>query len=354
MVLATPSSHRGDNKEKITVTQLVFDKMLREASYESWFTKNLRCSRLSFLEIARFLRERGVVFANAAVKQHSYEKKVAAALFFLASVSGYREAGGALGMSKSYVIDIVDEVVRVLCEAADAVICFPHNKCGWVSVERHFAARCGYPGVVGAVDGSLVAIQRPEDFDGFYCRKGYPALNVQAIVTANCRFMSVEIRPGSWSDKKSWKYSYIGQHSYDVIPAGTHFIGDAGHALLPNLIVPYAEREEGGSLTQQQHHFNTLHSSTRMAVERTFGLWKGRLRALQKVLDEKTVDKTVRVVTATVVLHNLMIDLRDSTRIKRYKEPSFEEPDDSVQLGSALARQIGKQKREDITNLICH
>ncbi|KAE8967252.1 hypothetical protein PR003_g26234 [Phytophthora rubi] len=73
MVLATPSSHRGDNKEKITVTQLVFDKMLREASYESWFTKNLRCSRLSFLEIARFLRERGVVFANAAVKQHSYE-----------------------------------------------------------------------------------------------------------------------------------------------------------------------------------------------------------------------------------------------------------------------------------------
>ncbi|KAE9071215.1 hypothetical protein PF010_g25959 [Phytophthora fragariae] len=198
MVLATPSSHRGDNKEKITVTQLVFDKMLREASYESWFTKNLRCSRLSFLEIARFLRERGVVFANAAVKQHSYEKKVAAALFFLASVSGYREAGGALGMSKSYVIDIVDEVVRVLCEAADAVICFPHNKCG---------------------------------------------------------FMSVEIRPGSWSDKKSWKYSYIGQHSYDVIPAGTHFIGDAGHALLPNLIVPYAEREEGGSLTQQQHHY---------------------------------------------------------------------------------------------------
>ncbi|KAE9293343.1 hypothetical protein PR003_g24527 [Phytophthora rubi] len=238
-----------EEKQKYALTGLQFDSVLVDPICEGWFKKHLRCSRCSFLEICRFLHDRGIAFAHAAIKKHSYEKKVAAALYFLASVGGYAEVADAMKMTRSYVIDIVDEVVRVLNEAADSVICFSHDQRGWDRVESQFAVRWGYPGVVDAVDGSLLAIQRPKEFDGFYCRKGYPALNMQAIVSADRKCMSIEIRTGSWSDKKVWKYSYVGKHTHGIIPAGAHFIGDAGYALLPSLIVTYAEREEGGSLT---------------------------------------------------------------------------------------------------------
>nr|KAE8919287.1 hypothetical protein PF009_g30404 [Phytophthora fragariae] len=353
-VALAASSRSEEEKQKYILTNLSFDNALYDHRSEGWFTKHLRCSRSSFREICGFLRARGVRFAQATIKKHSYEKKCAAALYFFASVAGYSEVADAVGMAKSYVIDIVDEVVRVLYDTADDVICFPSNQHGWDAVESDFARRCGYPGVVGAADGSLLAIQRPKEFDGFYCRKCYPALNMQAIVAANRRFMSIELRPGSWSDKKCWKFSYVGQHVHSIIPAGSHFIGDAGYALLPSLIVPYAERGEGGSLTAKQHRFNTLHSSTRMSVECTFGLWKGRFRYLQKVLDEKSVEKTVRLVTATVVLHNVMVDLQDNTKIKLYKELQSIEVDDTIEVGSALARKIGLQKRNDIADIICH
>jgi hypothetical protein len=149
-------------------------------------------------------------------------------------------------MSQGYLMEIVTEVVRVLIKVSSRIIAFPSTMKEWRRVERGFASRHNYPAVVGAIDGSLLHIQRPRDFEGFYCRKGYPALNLQAIVTSDKRFLSTELRPGSWSDRKAWKYSAIGRHVHDVIPPGTHFIGDAGYALSPALMVPYMEREEGG------------------------------------------------------------------------------------------------------------
>ncbi|KAF4032365.1 DDE superfamily endonuclease [Phytophthora infestans] len=280
----------------------------------------LRCSKASFLAIAEQLRLRDVLFAGCVAKQHSYEKKSAAALYSFASPSGYREVAAAMGMNKSYVMDIVDEVCRVLYLSTCDAVSFPRDHQGWKDLQAGFAARRGYPGVVGAVDGSLLAIDRPEDYDGFYCRKGYPALSIQAIVTATSIFMSVEIRPGSWSDSKSWKHSIIGRRAASIIPVGTHFIGESGYALLPHLMVLYAEREEGGRLNALQRRYNFLHSSTRMAVECTFGLWKGRFRVLQTVMDEKTIVMTKRVAMATIVFHNWMLALRDTTRITPYVE----------------------------------
>ncbi|EEY57778.1 uncharacterized protein PITG_00354 [Phytophthora infestans T30-4] len=193
--------------------------MLLSWSYDSWFVTNLRCSKKTFL------------------REHSHNKKVAAALYFMGSTGGYREVG----------------VVRALRAAAPQIVAFPRDQGGWDAIKSEFAARHGYPGC-------------------------YPALNVQAIVTSDNVFLSAEVRSGSWSDRKCWQYSKIGRTLYSTIPPGTHFIGDAGYALLPGLIVPYSDREEGGELSPRQRQFNVLHSSTRMAVESTFGIWKGRFR----------------------------------------------------------------------------
>ncbi|KAE9061277.1 hypothetical protein PF010_g29876 [Phytophthora fragariae] len=133
-VALAASSRSEEEKQKYILTNLSFDNALYDHRSEGWFTKHLRCSRSSFREICGFLRARGVRFAQATIKKHSYEKKCAAALYFFASVAGYSEVADAVGMAKSYVIDIVDEVVRVLYDAADDVICFPSNQHGWDAV----------------------------------------------------------------------------------------------------------------------------------------------------------------------------------------------------------------------------
>ncbi|KAF4144508.1 DDE superfamily endonuclease [Phytophthora infestans] len=337
--LATCSREGSEHQQRRTVTVLHFEAMLEDAACEEWFSTNLRCSRASFLAIAEQLRLRGVLFAGCVAKQHSYEKKVATALYFFASPGGYREVSAAMGMNKSYVMDIVDEVCRVLYLSACDAVSFPRYHQGWEDLQAGFAARRGYPGVVGAVDGSLLAIDRPEDYD----------------VTATSMFMSVEIRPGSWSDSKSWKHSIIGRRATSIIPAGTHFIGDSGYALLPHLMVSYAEHEEGGELNALQRRYNFLHSSTRMAVECTFGLWNERFRVLQTVMDEKTIMKTKRVVMATIVLHNWMLVLRDTTRITPYVESTEYEASeiDDHSASATMLRKIGKQKRDGIARIIC-
>ncbi|KAG6941610.1 hypothetical protein JG688_00018579 [Phytophthora aleatoria] len=83
---------------------------------------------------------------------------------------------------------------------------------------------------------------------------------------------------GSRADSKCWKNSVIGREWYSVIPHGTHFIGDAGYALLPGPLVPYCEREERGVLSSQEKQYIFLHSSTRMVVESRVAKWKGRFR----------------------------------------------------------------------------
>ncbi|KAE9021496.1 hypothetical protein PF005_g1218 [Phytophthora fragariae] len=328
--------------------------MLQSSAYSSWFETNLRCTRSTFFRIASFLQEHGVAFAQTKVKKHSYEKKVAAVLYFLGSVGGYREVGAAMSMARSYVMEITTEVVRVLNAVAPAVISFPRSRDGWTAVEDGFASPHGYPGVADAIDGSLIAIERPEDYDGFYCRKCYPALNVQAIVSPDRTFKSVEVRSGSWSDRKCWKYSRIGRPEHSVIPAGMHFISDAGYAQLHDLIVPYCEREEGGELTPQQKQFNFRHSSTRVVVESTFGLWKGRFRMLQGVLNQETPRTAAKFVVATMVLHNVMIFFQDSSKIRLYMAQDDEEEAAEDEIIPRHLRQFGKAKRNAIATLICH
>jgi len=44
------------------------------------------------------------------------------------------------------------------------------------------------PNVVGAIDGTLIPIIRPAESEEVYvCRKGFHAINVQAVVDANMR-----------------------------------------------------------------------------------------------------------------------------------------------------------------------
>jgi hypothetical protein len=55
----------------------------------------------------------------------------------------------------------------------------PQTSQEWAEVATAFESQCGVPNVVGAIDGSLIRIKRFQDHEGWYCRKGFPAFNIQ-------------------------------------------------------------------------------------------------------------------------------------------------------------------------------
>ncbi|WAR10387.1 HARB1-like protein, partial [Mya arenaria] len=147
-----------------------------------------------------------------------------------------------------------------------------------------FYTLCGIPRVLGAVDGTLVPIIAPHDNEEVYvCRKGYHALNIQAVVNSNMRFV----------------FRHLELNDVGML------LGDSGYPLRHYLMTPVL-RPQG----IQQTAYNVAHARGRVVVERAFGLLKSRFRCLHKTGGclMFSPDKCAQIVTACIHLHNLCLD----------------------------------------------
>ena len=120
----------------------------------------------------------------------------------------------------------------ILIALEPAVIRLPKSENEWNCISAEFEKNCGFPDIAGAIDGSIFEIERPYEYDGWICRKGFSAINMQATVDSEARFMEFSLRPGSCSDKNLWKMSSLGSRVRSILPTHLHFIGDAGLPLL--------------------------------------------------------------------------------------------------------------------------
>ncbi|KAM7311986.1 uncharacterized protein ISCGN_008891 [Ixodes scapularis] len=107
-----------------------------------------------------------------------------------------------------------------------AIVQFLGIRCGWIDflqttrerddVERGFQRLGRIPGVIGCVDGTMIAVVGPSENDptvtkaAYWCRKQYYALNVMVVCDADCSVMSIDPRnPGSVHDSFAWRYSWL-------------------------------------------------------------------------------------------------------------------------------------------------
>ncbi|XP_025153578.1 protein ALP1-like [Harpegnathos saltator] len=98
-------------------------------------------------------------------------------------------------------------------------------------------------------------------------------------------------------------YQYI-QSPQIYFPNNSHIIGDSAYSIHPHIMVPF---KDNGQLTDRQKNFKFCLSSARMAIERTFGLWKGRWRSILDCLSMVTLEKIPENLIVTCVLHNICI-----------------------------------------------
>jgi hypothetical protein len=202
--------------------------------------------------------------------------------------------------------------MNVVYLSKNDTITFPTTTEQWDMIRTGFESKSGIPNAVGAIDGSLIEIERPNEYDGWYNRKGYPSFNLLAIVDDQRRFMYVSIKPGSNPDKTVFNTSFR-KIATDVLPANCYLLADAGYELMTYMMTPYPILP---GMARDEATYNYLHSRARMTVEMAFGLLKMKFSILKTALNLKTKAAMGKMIVVTMILHNWLIDLKEVEEIE--------------------------------------
>ena len=208
---------------------------------------------------------------------------------------------------------------------------------------REFENLHGIPYVVGAVDGSHIPIVAPRFHAAdYYNRKGFHSILLQGVVSSKCMFWDFDIGwAGSLHDANLWGRTAIGQFCEAGKLSPFALVGDAAYPCRPWMLAPYRGHKDG--LTREEYHWNFVQSSTRMCVERAFGMLKGRWRILLKRIDVH-LKNVPELVSTCLVLHNICIIFGDEF----WKTEWMQEATEEVHNGLTMGRASGQMAHERI------
>jgi hypothetical protein len=202
-------------------------------------------------------------------------------------------------LSQPTVSRMVHRVLRCLAEQRQNFIQFPSAQ-EIQEIHRNFFDKQGFPGVIGALDCTHVRILNPGGVDSelFRNRKGWFSINVQVLCDNNLMIRDiVASHKGSTHDSRIFNESTL-KNRLERLPGRLHCLGDRGYACERFLLTPIANPR-----TAPERRYNFAHSSTRMVVERTFGIWKRFLPCLSKGLNF-VPEKCAVLTVAAAVLYN--------------------------------------------------
>lgn len=178
---------------------------------------------------------------------------------------------------------------------------------GFARLTRHVLR-----GIVGAIDGLAVKIIKPHicevpDPMAYYNRKGFFALNVQAICDSQRRFRWFSAATcGSTHDATAFAATRLSRR----LGAGQMgekwcIAADEAYGLGEHLVTPYS----GRNLSVAKDSYNFYQSRCRINIECAFGILVRRWGILWRKM-EISLDKVPLVVGVCMKLHNLCIDHR--------------------------------------------
>ncbi|KAL5022810.1 hypothetical protein ScPMuIL_001965 [Solemya velum] len=234
------------------------------------------------------------------------ESQLLSAIWLLATPDSYRSVGQQFGFKKGSLHFYFLRVCKALASKFPEVIKWPES-CELAKLSSDFECMAGFPGVVGCIDGTYIPIRGPTDNrDAYICRKGYPAIHLQGCCDASMKFTDVSVgNPGSIHDARAFSTSELQTKlNNSPLPSQYHLLGNSAYRLTQYMMVPF---RDNGHLTDDEKKFNKFHSSTRVTIERCFGLLKGKFRRL-KYLDMLLLPDMSYVLLAACVLHNIIID----------------------------------------------
>ena len=127
---------------------------------------------------------------NPTQRSHSIspEIKVLVSLRYYSKGGFFSEIGDIHGIVPSSVSRVFNEVNNAICSELK-LISFPKTVAEQRHIKGEFHKISGFPRVLGCIDWSLIPIIRPKSTEesAYVCRKGFHAINLQAICDADLR-----------------------------------------------------------------------------------------------------------------------------------------------------------------------
>jgi len=182
-------------------------------------------------------------------------------------------------IAKSTVNKCIKEVIIGLCELSSKFIFWPNLEEA-KAVEDKFKNKGQFPGVIGCIGGLHFTIKASADQEDCYTdRKLNKSIIMQGVCTSDYIFTNVNVGfLGRVHDARVFSncklYKMIDTNGSNSLVYGKyHLLGDLAYANTNWLITPY---KNYGSLTVRHKTFNTKLNKTRVCIEHSFGLLKGR------------------------------------------------------------------------------
>ena len=258
------------------------------------------------------------------------EKKVVVTLFKLMHGVAIPLVADRAALGKSTVSGILRQVCTAVSKNFAHMIAWPSGR-RLARIATGFQSKQWFPNCIGAIDGSHIYIAAPTNtIVAADHRNRYKSFSIllQGVVDSKCYFTSVNTGPpGSLHDSAHFKSTELFRKAEEGIMGGFHddpttwaeglpfppyIVADRGYPLLSWCITPFKKSPMGSPLSAEELWFNRKHSSTRMSVERAFGILKSRFKEIGTKSSLK-LDFLPTVVHCCCVLHNILLASKDRT-----------------------------------------
>ena len=203
------------------------------------------------------------------------QQQLSVALRFYARASFQMDTGDVCGVSQSTVSRVVHRVSEAICARRGLFIHFPNTPEERRTATEGFYEIAEFPGIVGAIDGSHVAIVNPGGNGAarFMNRKGYYSLNCQFVADHQLLFTNVVARwYGSAHDSRIFEESDL----FRKFQMG-EYQGDPAYSSRTFMLTPVRNPR-----TPAEVRYNNAQRRSRGVIERAFGMWKKRFPCISK------------------------------------------------------------------------
>lgn len=211
-----------------TDVEMLFNEFTAEE-----FKRHFRMNK----DTARFVIDQFVSDKSLRGPYHAKELDILCLLNYLATGSFMFVTSKVISISKSAVHRAIHRALKSVSGKFAEFVHFPNDL---ESVKRKFQSKYGLPGIIGAIDGTHIPIQKTggRDSEIYRNRKGFFSINVQAVCGPDNYFYDAVIRwPGSTHDSRIFEnsaiYSKLETNQLDGV-----LLGDSGYPLKRFCITP--------------------------------------------------------------------------------------------------------------------
>lgn len=160
----------------------------------------------------------------------------------------------------------------------------------------------------------------------------------QCVVNGNLQFIDVEAGfSGRAHDMGIFKGTVLGIYGHEVIWSGYYLLADSGYAHRNFMLRPFDTTPDMPATAEKT---NYLISSSRMVVERAFGVLKHRFRALLTGITVYDVNEAATWFVVAVILHNICREYPDDRLPELMPCEVFPMPEERPLPGDSEAPEI--------------